>query len=108
MPAEHLKKTTWDRFEVIVIENNSTDPATFAYTQKASAAVRCLKVVTYPGKGFNFSAINNFGRKRQRRPPAAAQQRCGSGERRLAHGAAPAVRPPRRRGDLRCHALVPG
>ena len=29
------KKTTWDRFEVIVIENNSTDPATFAYYEKA-------------------------------------------------------------------------
>ena len=57
------KKTTWDRFEVIVIENNSTDPATFAYYEKARQRYDGLKVVTYPGKGFNFSAINNFGRK---------------------------------------------
>ena len=57
------KKTTWNRFEVIVIENNSTDPATFAYYEKARQRYDGLKVVTYPGKGFNFSAINNFGRK---------------------------------------------
>ena len=28
-------KTEWDNFEVIVIENNSTDPATFAYYKDA-------------------------------------------------------------------------
>ena len=57
------KKTTWNRFEVIVIENNSTDPATFAYYEKARQRYDGLKVVTYPDRGFNFSAINNFGRK---------------------------------------------
>ena len=57
------KKTTWDNFEVIVIENNSTDPATFAYYKEAQKRYDGLKVVTYPEKGFNFSAINNFGRK---------------------------------------------
>ena len=57
------KKTTWDRFEVIVIENNSTDPDTFAYYEKARQRYDGLKVVTYPDKGFNFSAINNFGRR---------------------------------------------
>ena len=57
------KKTTWDNYEIIVIENNSTDPATFAYYEKAKQRYDGLKVVTYPGKGFNFSAINNFGRK---------------------------------------------
>ena len=57
------KKTTWDNYEVIVIENNSTDPATFAYYEKAKQRYDGLKVVTYPEKGFNFSGINNFGRK---------------------------------------------
>ena len=57
------KKTTWDNYEVIVIENNSTDPATFAYYEKAKQRHDGLKVVTYPEKGFNFSGINNFGRK---------------------------------------------
>ena len=57
------KKTTWDNFEVIVIENNSADPATFSYYKEAEKRYDGLKVVTYPEKGFNFSAINNFGRK---------------------------------------------
>ena len=56
-------KTSWDNFEVIVIENNSTDPETFAYYQKALQCYDGLRVVTYPKKGFNFSGINNFGRK---------------------------------------------
>lgn len=56
-------KTSWDNFEVIVIENNSTDPETFAYYQKAQQCYDGLQVVTYPKKGFNFSGINNFGRK---------------------------------------------
>ena len=57
------KKTTWDNYEIIVIENNSTDPATFAYYEKAKQRYDGLKVVTYPEKGFTFSGINNFGRK---------------------------------------------
>ena len=57
------KKTTWDNYEIIVIENNSTDPATFAYYEKAKQRYDGLKVVTYPEKGFNFSGINNFRRK---------------------------------------------
>ena len=57
------KKTTWDNYEIIVIENNSTDRATFAYYEKAKQRYDGLKVVTYPEKGFNFSGINNFGRK---------------------------------------------
>ena len=56
-------KTSWDNFEVIVIENNSTDPETFAYYQKAQQCYDGLQVVIYPKKGFNFSGINNFGRK---------------------------------------------
>ena len=56
-------KTTYENFEVIVIENNSTDPATFAYYKDAEKRYEGLKVVTWPEKGFNFSAINNFGRK---------------------------------------------
>lgn len=51
----------YNRFEVIVIENNSTDPATFAYYEEAKKKFSCLQVVKYEG-AFNFSAINNFGR----------------------------------------------
>ena len=56
-------KTEWENYEVIVIENNSTDPATFAYYKEAEQRYDGLKVVQYPEKGFNFSGINNFGRK---------------------------------------------
>ena len=41
-------KTEWEHFEVIVVENNSTDPATFAYYKKAQQRYDGLRVVTYP------------------------------------------------------------
>ena len=56
-------KTSWENFEVIVIENNSTDPATFTYYKEARQRYDGLQVVNYPQKGFNFSGINNFGRQ---------------------------------------------
>ncbi len=56
------KKTTWQKFEVIVIENNSTDEKTFAYYEQLPERYPNLQVARYEG-GFNFSAINNFGRK---------------------------------------------
>lgn len=55
----------WQNFEVLVIENNSTDPKTFAYYEhitRADGPYPHLRVVRYQG-GFNFSAINNFGAK---------------------------------------------
>lgn len=52
----------YPHFEVIVVENNSADPATFAYYETARAAYPGLRVETYEG-AFNFSAINNFGRR---------------------------------------------
>ena len=60
------KKTSWNNFEVIVIENNSKEAATFDYYKKITGPEgypRC-RVVEYKAQGgFNFSAINNFGRK---------------------------------------------
>ena len=53
-------KTEWDNFEVIVIENNSTDPATFAYYETLPSRFADCRVVYYKG-AFSFSAINNFG-----------------------------------------------
>ena len=55
-------KTTYENFEIIVIENNSTDPATAAYYKKLPERYDRARVVTYKG-GFNFSRINNFGRR---------------------------------------------
>ena len=50
----------YDNFEVLVIENNSTDPATEAYYQTLPDRFDRCRVVRYQG-AFNFSAINNFG-----------------------------------------------
>ena len=55
-------KTLYEAFEVIVIENNSTDPATKAYYENLPDRYANCRVVAYSG-GFNFSRINNFGRK---------------------------------------------
>ena len=54
-----LHKSSYENFEIIIIENNSTNESTFACYEeyKKHPAVR---VVTYEGD-FNYSAVNNFG-----------------------------------------------
>ena len=54
------KNAGYNNFEVIVIENNSTNPATFAYYEMLPSRFADCRVVYYKGT-FNFSAINNFG-----------------------------------------------
>ena len=49
-------KTSWENFEVIVIENNSTDPATFTYYKEARQRYNGLQVVNYPQKASTFLA----------------------------------------------------
>ena len=53
-------RVTYDNFEIIVIENNSTEPETFAYYEEMVEAHDNFRVVYYEG-GFNYAAINNFG-----------------------------------------------
>lgn len=50
----------YENFEVIVIENNSTDPATFDYYAEMEKKYPRSRMVRYEG-AFNFSAVNNFG-----------------------------------------------
>ena len=50
----------WDDLEVLVLENNSTEPETFACYEQVQKQYPGCRVLTYKG-GFNFSAINNFG-----------------------------------------------
>ena len=57
------EKAGYTEFEVLVVENNSADPATFAYYEKAQEKYPNLQVITYAGP-FNFSAINNFAAKK--------------------------------------------
>lgn len=52
--------STYRNFEIIVVENNSTDAATFSYYESIQATYDNVRVVTWE-KEFNYSAINNFG-----------------------------------------------
>lgn len=56
------ERATYDNYEIIVIENNSTEPETFAYYEEMVEAHNNFRVVYYEG-GFNYAAINNFGFK---------------------------------------------
>ncbi|MBQ1377433.1 MAG: glycosyltransferase family 2 protein [Lachnospiraceae bacterium] len=56
-----LTKCTYRNLEIIVIENNSTEKETFEYYRKIQQEFNQVHVVTWPGKGFNYSAINNYG-----------------------------------------------
>lgn len=54
-----LEKTTYSNYEIVIVENNSTDPRIFAYYEELKAHPK-IKVVTYTGE-FNYSKINNLG-----------------------------------------------
>lgn len=53
------ERSTYENYEIIVIENNSTEKETFDYYQTLSQQEN-ITVVTYTG-AFNYSRINNFG-----------------------------------------------
>ncbi len=54
------EKSSYRNYEFIIIENNSTDPETFAYYRQLEATNPKVHVVYWNGI-FNYSAINNFG-----------------------------------------------
>ena len=55
-------RTTYPDFEILLIENNSKEEETFrSYERMQKEHPDTLKVLTWQGKGFNYSALNNFG-----------------------------------------------
>ncbi|MBP5262906.1 MAG: glycosyltransferase family 2 protein [Lachnospiraceae bacterium] len=54
-----LEKSTYDNFEIIIVENNSETSEIKEYYETLEGNEK-IKIVTYEG-GFNYSAINNFG-----------------------------------------------
>ena len=55
-------RTTYPDFEILLIENNSKEEQTFrSYERMQKEHPDTLKVLTWQGKGFNYSALNNFG-----------------------------------------------
>jgi GT2 family glycosyltransferase len=55
-----LHKTSYSNYEILVIDNKSTDPATFEYYRSFQAFSKQVIVHPYNGE-FNFSAITNYG-----------------------------------------------
>ena len=58
------EKSTWKNWEIIVIENNSTEEETFRYYGELEEDSR-IRVVRYEGS-FNYSAVNNLGARESR------------------------------------------
>ena len=54
-----LEKSTYDNYEIIIVENNSETEEIFRYYDELKKNEK-IKIVTYEG-GFNYSAINNLG-----------------------------------------------
>lgn len=52
-------KSTYDNYEIIIIENNSEEEDTFKYYEEIQNMEKCK--VVYWNDDFNYSAINNFG-----------------------------------------------
>lgn len=56
-----LKKSTYDNYEIIIVENNSTEKETFDYYDGLKKEYPDkITIVTYEG-AFNYSAVNNLG-----------------------------------------------
>ena len=55
-----LEKTTYENYEIVVVENNSETEEIFTYYKEIEKNER-IKVVKYPKAGFNYSGIINFG-----------------------------------------------
>lgn len=51
-------KTSYSNYEIIVVENNSTEPEIFAYYDELESSGR-VRVLRWPGI-FNYAAINNW------------------------------------------------
>lgn len=55
-----VNRSTYDNYEIIIVENNSTEGFTFDYYKEIESKYDVVKVVYWKDE-FNYSAINNFG-----------------------------------------------
>ncbi|MEE8886452.1 MAG: glycosyltransferase family 2 protein [Eubacteriales bacterium] len=57
-----LGESTYGNYEIVVVENGSTEQQTFDYYREICSRDPRVRVVTYEEKGpFNYSKVNNFG-----------------------------------------------
>ena len=59
-----LKKTTYENYEIIILDNQSDDSQTLAYLESVKKYPK-IRMLAY-NHPFNYSAINNFGVKHAR------------------------------------------
>lgn len=57
--ASVTEKTTYDNYEILVVENNSTEKETFAYYETLSERYPRCRLLTWE-REFNYASINNF------------------------------------------------
>ena len=55
-----MERSTYREFEIVVVENNSTDVRTFEYYERIQHEYGQVRVISWEG-GFNYSAIINYG-----------------------------------------------
>ncbi|MCK7544807.1 glycosyltransferase [Marinobacter bryozoorum] len=60
-----LEKTTYQNYEIIILDNGSVEPETLAFFDQVQREDVRVKVVSYDHP-FNYSAINNYGVGRAR------------------------------------------
>ena len=56
-----IEKTTYNNYEIVVVENNSITQEIFDYYDEIQKKYSNVKVVKYPEQGFNYAGIINFG-----------------------------------------------
>ena len=58
---ESILKSTYFNYEIVIVENNSKQKATFEYYEKISSKYKQIKIAKFEINYFNYSAIVNFG-----------------------------------------------
>lgn len=58
---ESMKQSTYQNYEVIIVENNSDQKETFEYYEKIQKEDSRIKVVKFEINYFNYSSIVNYG-----------------------------------------------
>lgn len=58
---QSVEKSTYQNYEVVIVENNSEKEETFQYYEELQKRNPKIRVEEYDIKGFNYSAIVNFG-----------------------------------------------
>lgn len=59
---ESVRKCHYPDYEIIIVENNSTEQDTFSFYKNVEKTDVNIKIIYWKGE-FNYSAINNFGAK---------------------------------------------